>query len=55
MTSPQWLFDGFRLDPDYAYLWRGTEAVVLPPKAFAVLHYLVRSCFKILAEVTPVS
>ena len=41
MTSPQWRFAGFRLDPDNAYLWRDTEAVPLPPKIFAVLHYLV--------------
>jgi class 3 adenylate cyclase/DNA-binding winged helix-turn-helix (wHTH) protein/tetratricopeptide (TPR) repeat protein len=41
MTSPQWCFACFRLDPDNAYLWRDTEAVSLPPKIFAVLHYLV--------------
>jgi DNA-binding winged helix-turn-helix (wHTH) protein len=40
-ASPQWAFDGFRLDATNACLWRGTEAVPLPPKAFAVLHYLV--------------
>jgi DNA-binding winged helix-turn-helix (wHTH) protein len=41
MTSPQWRFACFRLDPDNACLWRGTEAVPLPPQIFAVLHYLV--------------
>src|SRR5215471_4372397 len=41
MTSPQWCFGGFRLDPDHACLWRGAEALALTPKAFAVLHYLV--------------
>ena len=41
MPSPQWRFDRFRLDPDHACLWRDAEAVVLPPKTFAVLHYLV--------------
>ena len=40
-ASPQWLFDRFRLDPAHACLWRGTEAVTLPPKAFAVLYHLV--------------
>ena len=40
-ASPQWRFDRFRLDPDHACLWRDAEAIVLPPKAFAVLHYLV--------------
>jgi len=29
------------LDPSHACLWRGTEAVSLPPKAFAVLYDLV--------------
>jgi class 3 adenylate cyclase/DNA-binding winged helix-turn-helix (wHTH) protein/tetratricopeptide (TPR) repeat protein len=41
MTAPQWCFDGFRLDPDHACLWRGAQALALTPKAFAVLHYLV--------------
>ena len=40
-ASPQWLFDRFRLDPDHACLWCDAEAIVLPPKVFAVLHYLV--------------
>ena len=33
--SPQWLFGRFRLDPDNACLWRGAQAIALPPKAFA--------------------
>ena len=41
MSSPQWLFGGFRLDPDNACLWRGAQAIALTPKAFEVLHYLV--------------
>src|SRR5262245_11887005 len=40
-ASPQWIFGPFRLDPDHACLWRDAEAIALPPKAFAVLHYLV--------------
>ena len=40
-ASPQWRFDRFRLDPGLACLWCDTEAIVLPPKTFAVLHYLV--------------
>ena len=40
-ASPQWRFDRFRLDPDHACLWRDAEAIVLSPKTFAVLHYLV--------------
>src|SRR5215510_2423661 len=41
MPSSQWVFGPFRLDPANACLWHGVEAVVLPPKAFDVLHYLV--------------
>src|SRR5262245_5962939 len=41
MASPQWCFADFRLDPDNACLWRGTQPTALTPKAFAVLHYLV--------------
>src|SRR5215831_5934429 len=40
-SSLQWVFDRFRFDPDHACLWRDTEAITLPPKTFAVLHYLV--------------
>src|SRR5262249_59614278 len=41
MSSPQWRLGDFRLDPDNACLWRGTQPIALPPKAFDVLHYLV--------------
>ena len=37
----QWVFGPFRLDPEHACLWREGQAVILTPKAFAVLHYLV--------------
>src|SRR3989442_9091294 len=40
-ASPQWRFDRFRWDPDHACLWCEAQAIALPPKAFAVLHYLV--------------
>src|SRR5215470_6953781 len=40
-SSPQWVFGPFRLDPDHACLWWEAQALPLPPKAFAVLHYLV--------------
>src|SRR5882724_10225995 len=40
-SSPQWRFDRFRLDPDHACLWCAAQAIALPPKAFAVMHYLV--------------
>src|SRR5437870_4121335 len=41
MSSPQWRFADFRLDPDNARLWRGTQTIALTPKAFDVLRYLV--------------
>jgi DNA-binding winged helix-turn-helix (wHTH) protein len=41
MASPHWLFGPFRLDPDNACLWHGTQARPLTPKAFAVLSHLV--------------
>src|SRR5919201_2860235 len=41
MASLEWCFADFRLDPDNACLWRGTQPVALTPKAFDVLHYLV--------------
>ena len=41
MSSPQWRFADFRLDPDNACLWRGTQSIALTPKAFDVLQYLV--------------
>jgi predicted ATPase/DNA-binding winged helix-turn-helix (wHTH) protein len=41
MSSPQWHFADFRLDPANACLWRGTQSLALTPKAFEVLHYLV--------------
>src|SRR5437773_3695402 len=40
-SSSQWVFDRFRLDPDHACLWRGAQVIVLPPKAFDLLHYFV--------------
>src|SRR5882724_1386815 len=40
-TAAQWHFGAFRLDPAHTCLWRREEALMLPPKAFAVLHYLV--------------
>ena len=39
--ASQWVFGPFRLDLANACLWCGVQAVPLPPKAFAVLCYLV--------------
>jgi predicted ATPase/class 3 adenylate cyclase/DNA-binding winged helix-turn-helix (wHTH) protein len=41
MPSSQWVFESFRLDPEHACLWSAAQAIPLPPKVFAVLHYLV--------------
>src|SRR6266699_6183497 len=40
-SGPRWNFGPFALDSTNACLWRGAEAVALPPKTFDVLHYLV--------------
>ena len=37
----QWHFGPFRLDQDYGCLWQGDERVVLRPKTFDLLMYLV--------------
>src|SRR5262245_59611054 len=37
----QAVFASFRLDPGNACVWHGTEMLTRPPKAFAVLQYLV--------------
>jgi DNA-binding winged helix-turn-helix (wHTH) protein len=41
LSSLQWVFGPFRLDPAHACLWGAAQAIPLPPKVFAVLHYLV--------------
>jgi class 3 adenylate cyclase len=41
MSSLQWRFADFRLDPGNACLWRGTQPIALTPKAFDVLQYLI--------------
>ena len=40
-SSPQGVFGPFRLDPEHTCLWCATQAIPLPLKVFAVLHYLV--------------
>ena len=50
MTASQWLFESFRLDPVNACLWWGAEAVVLTPKTFDVLHYLVRHAGRLVTK-----
>src|SRR6266540_5820579 len=52
MSSPQWRFADFRLDPANACLWRGTQAIALTPKAFDVLHYLVTHAGRLVTKDT---
>jgi len=40
-ASTTFTFPPFRLDLEEACLWRGTTRLAVPPKDFAVLHYLV--------------
>ena len=40
-AGPCWTFGPFTLDLTNASLWRGEQAIALPPKAFDVLSYLV--------------
>ena len=51
-SSLQWCFADFRLDPDNACLWRGTQAIALTPKAFDVLHYLVTHADRLVTKDT---
>jgi DNA-binding winged helix-turn-helix (wHTH) protein/tetratricopeptide (TPR) repeat protein len=51
-TGKQLLFGSFRLDADNAVLWREAETVSLPPKAFALLHYLVSHPGRLLTKDT---
>jgi DNA-binding winged helix-turn-helix (wHTH) protein len=50
MSSPQWRFADFHLDPDNACLWRETQPIALTPKAFDVLHYLVTHPDRVLTK-----
>src|SRR5215831_15784974 len=52
MVFFQWYFADFRLDPDNAYLWRGTQSIVLTFKAFEVLHYLVTHADRLVTKDT---
>src|SRR5262245_34713143 len=52
MSSRQWHFADFRLDPANACLWRGTQPLALTPKAFAVLQYLVTHADRLVTKDT---
>jgi DNA-binding winged helix-turn-helix (wHTH) protein len=45
-----WQFGPFRVDVESERLWRGTAAVVLRPKSFAVLGYLVAHAGRLVAR-----
>src|SRR5262245_45043385 len=50
MAAFQWRFESFRLDPVNACLWWGAEAVVLTPKTFDVLHYLIQHADRLVTK-----
>src|SRR6266571_5449581 len=49
-SGPRWNFGPFALDSTNACLWRGAEAVALPPKTFDVLHYLVQHADRLVTK-----
>lgn len=51
-STAQWIFAPFRLDPDNGCLWYGDEVVVLKPKTFAVLQYLVAHAGQLISKET---
>src|SRR5262245_43591036 len=50
MPANMLTFPPFRLDPSNACLWRGAKRIVLPPKDFAILHYLVTHAGQIVTD-----
>lgn len=50
LITPQFLFGPFQLDPANARVWRRSEAIVLMPKAFAVLQYLVQHAGRLVTK-----
>src|SRR5262249_61106830 len=51
-AAPSWRFASFRLDPTTACLWQHTQLVPLPPKAVAVLAYLVAHADEVVTKET---
>jgi hypothetical protein len=45
-----WQFGPFQVDVTSERLWRGTAAIVLRPKSFAVLRYLVARAGQLVAR-----
>ena len=48
----QWTFENYRLDTDNAALWKGDEQIVLRPKTFDVLRYLVEHAGELVRKET---
>ncbi|MGD8349830.1 MAG: transcriptional regulator, partial [Gammaproteobacteria bacterium] len=48
----EWTFENYRLDTDNAALWREQERVVLRPKTFDVLRYLVEHAGELVRKET---
>jgi predicted ATPase/DNA-binding winged helix-turn-helix (wHTH) protein len=51
-AAPSWRFASFRLDPTTACLWQNNQLVPLPPKAVAVLAYLVAHADEVVTKET---
>ena len=51
-TAPTWRFASFWLDPTTTCLWRDDQLVPLPPKACAVLTYLVAHAGEVVPKAT---
>ena len=51
-SALHWCFASFRLDPTTTCLWRDGQLVPLPPKAFAVLAYLVAHAGEVVPKET---
>ena len=48
----QWRFENYRLDSENAALWRDTEQIVLRPKTFDVLRFLVEHAGELVSKET---
>jgi DNA-binding winged helix-turn-helix (wHTH) protein/tetratricopeptide (TPR) repeat protein len=49
-VQPIKAFPPFRLDPENGYLWRENNRILLAPKAFAVLRYLVEHAGRLVSQ-----
>src|SRR5919108_6605901 len=50
MRGHEWRFGPFRVDVENERLWHGSEEIVLRPKSFAVLQYLLAHASQLVAR-----